>query len=105
MALIASLFQFPWLLIVEFKVKIRRIELVQTNVTIFTTTGVSLAVGVEGQRVDRTEMALDAAKFFFKYQMEETSIEFTDTRRSRCHVHGVLTTSQHHLAFQIERLK
>lgn len=53
-------------LVIEFKVEIRRVELMQTNVTIFTTASVRLAIGMESQGVDRTEMTLDTTKFFFK---------------------------------------
>lgn len=84
-------------LVVEFEVEIGRIELVQSDVTIFTTASVSLAIWVEGQRVDGTEMALDSTEFFFEHQVEETCVEFTYTSGRRRYVHGVLTTSEHHL--------
>lgn len=84
-------------LVVEFKVEIRLVELVQTNVTIFTTAGVCFTVGMESQRIDGTKMTLYSSEFLFKHQMKETGIEFTDTCRGRRHVHGVLTTTQHDL--------
>ena len=65
--------------IIEFEIKIRRVELVETNVTIFTTTSVSLAVGMESQRVDGTEMTFNSAKFFFENQVKETGVELADT--------------------------
>ncbi len=91
-----KLFRFV-ILVIEFKVEIVGVKLVQTDVTVFTATGVRLAVRMESQRIDGTEMALDATKFLFEYQMEETGIELADTSGRRCDVHGVLTTSEHHL--------
>jgi hypothetical protein len=35
---------------------------------------------MEGQRIDWTEMALNTSEFFFENQMEETGVEFADTR-------------------------
>ena len=84
-------------LVIEFKVEIRRVELVQTNVAVFAATSVRLAVRMESQRVDGAEMALDATEFLFEYQMEEASVEFADTRRSCGYVHGILATSKDHL--------
>ena len=71
---------FVLFLVIEFKVEIRLVKLIQTNVTIFTTACVRLSVGMEGQRIDWTEMALNTSEFFFENQMEETGVEFADTR-------------------------
>ena len=90
-------FRYHFFLVIEFKVEIRRVELVQTNVAVFAATGVRLAVRMESQRVDGAEMALDATEFLFEYQMEEASVEFADTRRSCGYVHGILATSKDHL--------
>ena len=90
-------FRYHFILVIEFKVEIRRVELVQTNVAVFAATSVRLAVRMESQRVDRAEMALDATEVLFEYQMEEASVEFADTRRSCGYVHGILATSKDHL--------
>jgi hypothetical protein len=50
-------------------------------------------------------MALDTSEFFFENQMEETSVKLADTRWGRRYVHGILTTSQHHLKIEGKQLE
>ena len=66
-------------LIVEFEIKVARVELMQSDITIFTATGICLTVGVEGQRVNGAKMSFDTTKLFFEYQVEKSSVKLADT--------------------------
>lgn len=89
---------------VELEIEVILVELVHSNVTVFTTASVAFAIGMERQRVDGTEVALDAGEFLLENQMEEASIELANTSRCRCYVHGFLTTSQHNL-YQRQKIR
>ena len=85
------------ILVIEFKFKVTWVELVEADVAVLASRRVRLAVRMESERIDGTKVALDPAKLFLKNQVEETGVELADPRRCRRHIHGVLTTAQHHL--------
>jgi len=70
---------------------------VQANVTILTTAGESPSVRRECDRVDGTKVALDATKLLLKYLVVDADFELACARRSRCHLAGVLATTQDNL--------
>ena len=55
------------------------------------------AIGMKSRRIYWTKMTLYSAKFFFKYQMEESSVKFSYTSWCGCYIHSLLTASKHHL--------
>ena len=55
------------------------------------------SVWVEGERVDGTEMSLDAPEFFFHQKVEESRFEFSVLSRGRRDVTRVLTSSNHYM--------
>ena len=59
---------------VELELMVGIIKRVDPNVTVLSAAGVALAVGVEGERVDGTEVALHPAKLLLKHQVEESEI-------------------------------
>ena len=65
-------------LVIKFEIEIRRVKVVQSNITVLSAAGIRFAIRSESQRVDGTEMALDATEFFFEYQVEETGVEFAN---------------------------
>lgn len=67
------------------------------GVTIFANTAVALAMGMEGNTADRSEVALDSSKLFFKSHMEECSLKLVDFGRGCGYIHGFLTIPQHHV--------
>lgn len=79
------------------KVKVRLIEMVNTNVTILTTRSVGRAgrVGVDG--VERTEVTLDTANLVLKDLVVETSLEFTLAGGGCSNIHSGLATSQNNV--------
>jgi hypothetical protein len=76
---------------------------VGADVAILSTTAVALAVWVETNSVDGTEMTLDASELFFKDQVEEAGVELADPRRRRCHLHGLLTTTKYNLREMVDK--
>lgn len=69
----------------------------QSHETVFSATGIGFSVGMESERVDGTEMALDAGELFFENQMVEAGIELANLGRGGGYLPGLLTTSKHHL--------
>ena len=54
---------------------------------------------MEGGAVNGSKMTLNSANFLFKYRVEESSIEFSDSCWSGCNIHGFLATSKNHLKY------
>lgn len=65
-----------FLVVFYVKIEIGRIEVVNTNETVLTTRAVALAVRMESNTIDGTEVITYASKLFFEDQVEETSLEF-----------------------------
>lgn len=79
------------------KVKVRLIEMVNTNVTILTTRSIGRAsrVGVNG--VERTEVTLDTANLVLEDLVVKAGLEFTLAGGGCSDIHGGLTTSQNNV--------
>merc|ERR1719187_1051133 len=45
-------------------------------------------------------MSLYPSKFLFKDEVEKSGVEFSDPRRRRCDIHGVLSSSQNDVVVQ-----
>ena len=56
-----------------------------------------LAIWMEGKTVDGSKVTLDPAKLFLEDEMVEAGIKLADTCGRGGHLHGFLTSSQHHL--------
>lgn len=79
------------------EIKVRLVEVVDTDVTVLTTGGVGGTGGVSVDGVQGTEVATDTADLVLEDLVVETSFEFTLARGGRGDIHGSLTTSQDHV--------
>lgn len=91
-------FRLVFFSVIKFEVEIVGVELVDPDVAVLTSGRVGLAVRVESERVDGTKVALHPAKLLLEDEVEEAGVELADPRGCRRHVHGLLTTAQHHLS-------
>lgn len=81
----------------KLELKVLWVEVVDADVTIFATAAVALAIRMEGNAVDRSKVALDSSKLFLKSQMEEPGLKLANPGGGCGHIHGFLTSSQHHM--------
>ena len=81
-------------LMFKFKFKIGLVEIVQPNVTVFSSGCISHSVRVKLDRVDGAEMALNPAEFLFENHVEKAGVELANSGRCRGHVHGLLTSTE-----------
>lgn len=51
-----------------------------SDITIFAAAAVAPAIGMKGDRINRPKVTLNSGKLLFEYQVEESRIEFADTR-------------------------
>lgn len=68
-----------------------------THVTVLTTRRIGEAIRMETQRVDRTEMALDASELLLEDQMVEARLELAGSGRGGGDLHRLLTTTERHV--------
>jgi hypothetical protein len=78
----------------ELEVKVRRVEVVHTHVTVLTAGAVALARGVDGDIVERAEVATHTADLLLEYLVVEASLELALAGRSGSDVHGSLATAK-----------
>lgn len=64
------------------------------HVTVLTARRITLSVGVDGDRVERAEVATHAANLLLEHLVVEASLEFTLACRSGGDVHGGLAASE-----------
>lgn len=76
------------------KVEVTLVEVVNTDVTVLSAACVALAVGVDGDGVEGTEMTSDTADLVLEDLVVETGFEFTLSGRSSGDIHGGLTTTK-----------
>ena len=67
------------------------------NLPIFWATDERLAEGMDGHRVDRTEMAFDSSKLITIHHVEELWLKFTLRCSGSCHCLSILTTSKNYM--------
>lgn len=79
------------------EIKVGLVEVVHTDVTVFTTGGVGRTGGVDGNGVEGTEVTTDTADLVLEDLVVEASFEFTLPGRGRGDIHGGLTTTQDHV--------
>ncbi len=79
------------------KVKVRLIEMVNTNVTVLTTRSIGRAGGVDVDGVERTEVTLDTANLVLEDLVVETGLEFTLAGGGCSDIHSGLATSQNNV--------
>ena len=89
----------------KLEVKVGRVEVVHTHVTVLTTGAVALASGVDCDVVERTEVTAHTADLLLENLVVEARFEFTLARRSGCDVHSSLSTSENNklLGFRCDR--
>lgn len=75
-------------------IEVLRVETLYPHETVLTARAEAFAIGMNGNRVDRTEMALDASELFLEYQVEKARLELALTRVRGCDVHRFLTTAE-----------
>ena len=78
----------------ELELKVGRIEVVHTHVTVLAAGAVALASGVDGDVVEGTEVATHATDLLLEDLVVEARFEFTLARGSGCDVHGSLATAE-----------
>ena len=68
-----------------------------SDVTILSARAVALAIGVESQRVNWTEVTFDRAELLLHEEMEEFRLEFTVSSVCRGDIFCILTTTNHNV--------
>jgi len=76
------------------EVEIALVELVHTNVTVLTSTGIALAGGVGSDGIEGTEVATHATNLVLKDLVVKTSLELALSGRGGCDIHGGLATTE-----------
>lgn len=71
--------------------------MMNSDVTVLSTRGVSRAGRMHGNGVERTEVATHTADLVFKDLVVEAGFEFTLTRGGGCDFHGGLATAEDHV--------
>lgn len=89
---VKSVQSLPLNLVVE--VEVALVEVVDTDVTVLTSTSVGAASRVSGNGVEGTEVATDTANLVFEDLVVESSLESTLATGSGGDFHGGLTTSE-----------
>lgn len=74
------------------EVEVTLVEVVDADVPILPTTRIPTALGINGDRIERPEMAFDAPDLVFEDLVVESCLKFTLTGRSCGDVHGCLAT-------------
>jgi hypothetical protein len=77
------------------QIEVAWVEVLNAHETVFTATRVALAVGMECQAVDGTEVTFESREFLLVDEMEEARIELAGACGGRGDVHGFLSTAQH----------
>lgn len=67
------------------------------NVAILTPAAVTLPIGVKCNTIYRTKVTLHSAKLFFKSQVEEPCLKFSNPGGGCGYIHGLLPTTKHDL--------
>lgn len=73
--------------------------MVDTDVTVLSSTGIATAGGIGGNGVERTKVTTDTANLVFENLVVESSLESTLAVRGGGDFHGGLTTSQNNKVF------
>jgi hypothetical protein len=79
------------------KVKIGLVEMMHTNVTIFSTTAVACALGVHSDIVQRPEVTPHTANLLLEDFVIKPCLELSLSCAGRCDVHGSLTTTENNV--------
>lgn len=90
--LLHSVQAFPLNLVVE--VKVALVEVVNTDITVLSATGVAPASGVGGNGVEGTEVASDTANFVFEDLVVEAGFKFALTTTGGGDLHSGLATTK-----------
>ena len=81
------------------EVKIYLIEMMHSNITVFSSTGVSAALRVCSDVIQRSEMTLHSPNFILEDLMVEPCLELSLSRRSRSDICCRLATSKNNEIF------
>ena len=85
----------------ELEVKVGRVEVVHTHVTVLTTGAVALASGVDSDVVERTEVTTHTANLLLEDLVVEAGLELTLAGRGGGDVHGGLTTTEDNVVLRV----
>ena len=80
----------------KLEVKVRWVKVVNSHVSVFTTTAVHVADRRHCDVVERTEVTTHATNFLLEDLVVETRFEFTLAGRGCRDIHGGLTTTENH---------
>ena len=89
-----------YILKVIFKVVVGLVKIVYPHVTVLGSTGILLATGVEGEGIDGTEMSLHPSNLLFKYQVEESGLEFPALCVGSCDLHRFLSSTKENVVLE-----
>lgn len=89
----SSSFQDSKILDLELESKEVVIKVVNTDITILSSTGKGATVGVDGNGVDGSEMSTDTSNLLLEDLVPESALEFTLSAAGCCDIHGLLSSS------------
>lgn len=81
------------------EIKVRLVEVMHTHITVFSTRGISRALGVNADGVERPEVTTHTTDFILEDLVVETGFEFTLASGGGGDIHGSLTTTENHVVF------
>ena len=79
---------------IKFKLKVSLIKLVNSNISVLSSTSVATSVWVKLYRVDGSKMAFYSSELLLKDGVEEPGLELAHLGAGGCHIHGVLLSKQ-----------
>jgi hypothetical protein len=85
----------------ELEVKVGRVEVVHTHVTVLTTGAVALSSGVDGDVVERAEVTTHTADLLLEDLVVEAGLELTLAGGCGGDVHGGLTTTEDNVVLRV----
>jgi hypothetical protein len=94
-------FLFPCLLPLDLvhEVKVGLVECMHSHIAILTTTGICIALGMDCNGVQGTEVPSYSPYFILEDLVIEPSLEFSLSSRCCGHIHGCLTTTENNEVF------
>jgi len=81
------------LFVLHLEVEVTVIKGLQADETVLGAGGVAASIRVEGERLNGTEVALDAAKLLLEDEVEEAALELARLRVGGRYLHRLLTTA------------
>lgn len=79
----------------EDQVEVARVEGLHAHEAVLAAAGEALAIGMECQTVDGSEVSFESRELLFVDEMEEAGVEFAGAGRGGRHVHRLLSAAEH----------